>query len=298
VNAKLIDESAAAGRATGGAKALVKGIAIVNLLASNRHGLRLTDLVRELDLPRATTIRLLEALCAAHLVRAGADGRYRLGPRCAVWGSDFVSSLELRDAAADLMTHLVDVSNETCHLGICEARSVLYIHKVECAHSLRMVSRVGGTNPLHSTGLGKAILAFLPEVEQEEYLALPLERRTPNTIVDAQMLRAELSRIRANGYAVDDVENELGVCCIGAPIFDHDGKLVGSLSLSGPTIRMSWERMEQLTSLVVDAAGTVSGRLGYGLSSQPSRFDPNGKTEDQKIGSLSRRQRSRSAEQR
>ena len=298
MNAKSIEERSAAGGATGGAKALVKGIAVVNLLAEHRHGLRVTDLARELDLPRATTIRLLEALCAARLVRADADGRYRLGPRCAVWGSNFVSSFELRDAAADLMTELVDASNETCHLGICEARSVLYIHKVECAHSLRMVSHVGGTNPLHSTGLGKAILAFLPEEEQEEYLAGPLERRTPNTIVDAQMLRAELDRIRVHGYAVDDVENELGVRCIGAPIFDHDGRLAGSLSLSGPTIRMSWERMEQLRGLVVDAAGTISARLGHGLGSRPSQVDGNGKARQRPAGPLPRLRRPRSVERR
>lgn len=289
------DEHPSVGEVTGGAKALIKGIAIVNLLATKRHGFRLPDLVREVDLSRGTTIRLLEALCDAHLVRVDGDGRYRLGPRCAVWGSEFLSSLELRDAAADLMMQLVDASNETCHLGICEARSVVYIHKVESDHSLRMVSRVGGTNPLHSTGLGKALLAFLPEAEQEEYLAGPLERRTQNTIVNPEMLRAELRRIRANGYAVDDVENEVGVRCIGAPILDHDGQLVGSLSLAGPTIRMNWERIEQLTGLVIDAAATVSSRLGYGLAPRSSAVNSNGSIEQPSVGSAPRRQRPKPA---
>lgn len=264
---------------TGGAKALVKGVAIVNLLAATRHGLRVTDLVREVDLSRATAIRLLEALSDAHLVRSDAEGRYHLGPRCAVWGSEFLASLELREVADDVMMDLVETSNETCHLGICESGSVVYIHKIESAHSLRMVSRVGGTNPLHSTGLGKALLAFLPEAEQDDYLNAKLERRTANTIVNPDMLRSELRRIRANGYAVDDVENELGVRCIGAPIFDHDGVLVGSLSLSGPTIRMSWERIEELRGPVVEAAALISRRFGYGLAPRSSSAADDGSDE-------------------
>lgn len=279
VTANFLKEAPLAPEATGAAKALVKGIAIANLLSCSRTGLRLPELVREVNLPRGTVIRLLEALSEAHLVRVDTEGRYRLGPRCAVWGSEFLASVELRDMALDVMTQLVELSNETCHLGIHEAGTVLYIHKVESDHSLRMVSRVGGRNPLHCTGLGKALLAFLPDEEQEQYLAGPIVRRTTKTIVDPEMLRAELRRIRSHGYAIDDVENELGVRCIGAPIFDYEGRLAGSLSLAGPTIRMSWERIEQLTKPVIDAAATISERLGDGLAPrgrQSSGAQPNG----------------------
>jgi IclR family acetate operon transcriptional repressor len=255
-----------AGEATGSAKALVKGIAIVNLLAAHREGMRLTDLVSQVDLPRGTVLRLLDAMIDAHLVRHSADSRYRLGPRCAVWGSEFLASLELREVASDVMARLVEVSNETCHLGVREGQSVLYIHKVESQHSLRMVSRVGGMNPLHCTGLGKAILAFMPPEDQDRYLAEPLERRTANTIVAPEILRAELERMRNRGYAIDDVENEIGVRCIGAPIFNHLGELVGSISLAGPTTRMTWERTEHLIGPLTEAAREISVRLGYRLA--------------------------------
>ncbi|SRR5579875_694474 len=254
------------GDATGSAKALVKGIAIIDLLASHRKGLRLTDLVGRVNLPRGTVVRLLNVMIEAHLVRHSADGLYLLGPRTAIWGSEFLNSLELREVASDVLARLAEVSNETCHLGVVEGRSVLYIDKVESPHSLRMVSRVGGTNPLHCTGLGKALLAFLPAEEFDRYVAEPLERRTPNTIVAPDILRAELQRIRDRGYALDDVENEVGVRCIGAPIFDHHGTLAGSISLAGPTMRMTWERIEQLASPVMEAAREISARLGYGLS--------------------------------
>jgi DNA-binding IclR family transcriptional regulator len=261
----MVSTSKVTGEATGSAKALVKGIAILNLLAAHRDGMRLTDLVSQVELPRGTVLRLLDATMDAHLVRRSADGRYRLGPRCAVWGSEFLASLELREVAADVMTKLVELSNETCHLGVLEGRSVLYIHKVESQHSLRMVSRVGGMNPLHCTGLGKALLAFLPQQEQDRYLAEPLERRTANTIVAPEILRAELERTRSRGYSMDDVENEPGVRCVGAPVFNHLGELVGSISLAGPTMRMTWERTEQLTGPLMDAAREISAGLGYSL---------------------------------
>lgn len=251
---------------TGSAKALVKGIAIINLLAAHKGGMRLTDLVAQIDLPRGTVIRLLTVMTDAHLVKHSGDGRYRLGSQCAVWGADFLSGLELREVAADVMTRLVEISNETCHLGVRDGDCVLYVAKVESPHSLRMVSRVGGKNPLHCTGVGKALLAFIPPGEFDEYCSRPLERRTANTIVASEILRAELQRVRDRGYAVDDVENEIGVRCIGAPLFDHNGDLAGSISLAGPTMRMTWERIEHLTTPVIDAAREISVRLGFDLA--------------------------------
>jgi DNA-binding IclR family transcriptional regulator len=258
--------------ATGSAKALVKGIAIINLLAGHKGGMRLTDLVTQIDLPRGTVVRLLGVLMDAHLVRHSQVGLYRLGPQCAAWGADFLSALELREVAADVMASLVEVGSETCHLGVRDGDAVLYIDKVESPHSLRMVSRIGGRNPLHCTGLGKTLLAFMPPEEFDEYCARPLERRTMNTIVAPEVLRAELERIREHGYAVDDVENEIGVRCISAPVFDHSGDLAGSISLAGPTMRMTWERIDQLTGPLIHAAHEISARLGYGLASIEARL--------------------------
>lgn len=251
--------------ATGSAKALVKGIAIINLLAAHKDGMRLTDLVSQMDVPRGTVVRLLSVMMDSHLVRHSHDGRYRLGPQCAVWGSNFLSGLELREVAADVMARLSQLSDETCHLGVRDGGSVLYIDKVESPHSLRMVSRVGGCNPLHCTGIGKAMLAYIPQDELNEYCSHPLERRTANTIVAPEILRAELERIRDRGYAVDDVENEIGVRCVGASIFDHSGDVAGAVSLAGPTMRMTWERIEQLTGPIIEAAQEISARLGFGL---------------------------------
>ena len=271
VLSSMVNRSTTRESPTGSAKALVKGIAIVDLLASKGGGLRLTDLVNRIDLPRGTVVRLLGVLVDARLISPSSDGLYRLGPRCASWGSEFLGSFELQKLAADVMDALVELSNETCHLGVLDGRSVLYIHKVESQHSLRMVSRVGGRNPLHCTGVGKALLAFMPQDEQERYLAEPLERLTVNTTVDRNALISELQDTRCRGYALDDGESEVGVRCIGVPIFNHLGELAGSLSLSGPTTRMTWERTEQLVSSVKEAAQQISVRLGFGLTNLERR---------------------------
>ena len=121
--------------------------------------------------------------------------------------------------------------------------------------------RVGLTEPLHSTALGKVMLAYGKETEQ--LASLGLERRTANIITDTEELRAELEEIRWQGFAVDGVENEEDVRCVAAPVFDHKGEVVGSISVSGPKYRIPLDRVEELGIETREAALTVSRRIGY-----------------------------------
>ena len=171
--------------------------------------------------------------------------------------------MDLRDVSADLLARLVEASDETCHLGILEGERVLYLEKMESSHSLRMVSHIGSTSSLHSTGLGKAILAHLPSASIEAILAQPLERHTSNTITDPGLLWRELRTIQERGFAVDDGENEVGVRCIGAPVFDHLGQAMAAISVAGPVTRMTRERADALAPVLVAAAAELSQRLGY-----------------------------------
>lgn len=247
----------------GAAKALTKGIALVNLLAAHPRGLRLADVIRRADVPKATALRLLDALADDGLVRCDDAGLYRLGPQCAVWGSAFLDQLDLRTEAYDLLARLAEVSGETAHLGIPDGPRILYIDKIDSPHSLRMFSRVGARNPMHCTGLGKAILAYADPALTGDVIAAGLERRTENTITDADGLRAELARIRRVGYAVDDVENEEGVRCVGAPVFDHRGTPVAAFSVAGPVSRMTRERISALAREIAEAGRDLSRRLGH-----------------------------------
>jgi IclR family acetate operon transcriptional repressor len=248
---------------SGSAKALTKGLALVDLLAAHPRGLRLAEVIRRADVPKATALRLLDALTEAGLVRCDDAGVYRLGAQCAVWGSAFIDHLDLRGEAADLLAHLAEVSGETAHLGIIDGARMLYIDKIDSPHSLRLFSRVGATNPLYCTGLGKAMLAYADDTVIDKVVAAGFERRTENTITDEESLRAELARVRRVGYSVDDVENEEGVRCTGAPVFDHHGRAVAAFSVAGPVARMTRERMAALSPDVAAAGLELSRRLGY-----------------------------------
>jgi len=251
-----------AAEVSGAAKALVKGLAMLDLLMQHPGGLRLSEVIGQSGVPKGTALRLLETLTASGAVAVDEAGVYRLGFRCAIWGSAFLESLDIRRLARDVLARLADVTGETCHLGIRDDLQVVYLDKIDGKHAIRMFSRIGGTNPLYCAGLGKAILAFLPEADVARVVAAGLAPRTENTITDAETLRRDMATVRHRGYSVDDVENEDGVRCAGAPIFDHQNRVVASISVAGPAYRMTRERIKALGPEIRDAADEVSRRLG------------------------------------
>jgi len=257
-------------------KALIKGLALLRALADHPTGLQLTELCHRADLPKPTALRLLGPLLDFGLVDCRDGGRYRLGPECLVLGAAFRGALDLRAEAGDLLHALVELTGETVHLAIPDRGRVLYVDKVESPHALRMVSRIGGTNPFHCTGLGKAMLAFAGEDLVRRAIAAGLERRTPRTIVEVGELEAELERIREWGFAIDDVENEPGVRCVGAPVFDEEGAVTAAISVAGPEHRLTRERAIELGPRVRAAADELSRRLGHRGEARARRGDRGG----------------------
>jgi DNA-binding IclR family transcriptional regulator len=162
------------------------------------------------------------------------------------------------------LTELRDIAQETVHLVVLDQGQVAYIDKVECSKAVRMHSAVGRRGYMHCTAVGKAILAHMPVTDVHQILAdHGLPSCTPNTITDSHSLHDELVRVRRMGYAVDDVENEEGIRCLGAPIFDHLGRPLSALSVSGPAYRMSMERVRELADVVIATASKISRQLGY-----------------------------------
>lgn len=248
---------------SGGSKTLVKGIGLLNLVMDHPDGLTLTDISRESDLPKPTAHRFLGVLVDHGLLRVDTAGMYRLGAQCLVLGTAFVDQLDIRAESRDLLAALVSHTGETCHLGVLDGNRIVYIEKTESSHAVRMHSRIGSTNPVHSTGLGKAMLAYCdPEVVQS-VIAHGLSRRTANTIVEPHMLRTELQRIRQRGYAVDDVENEEGIRCVAAPVLNHKREVVAGISIAGPTYRLTLDRIDDVGGHVLAAAYELSQRIGY-----------------------------------
>jgi DNA-binding IclR family transcriptional regulator len=251
------------GGATGGAKALVKGLALVDVVATRDGAVRLGDLVEASGLPRPTVLRLLDVLLEQRLLQPAADGAFGLGPRLAVWGQRYLDGLDVRVHAEDLMRGLAEQTRETCFLGLRDDRMVLYIAKADSPQAVRPAARIGTRNPLHCTGIGKALLAFAPPEAVFAYADRTLEAKTPNTIVDPARLAAEMETIRARGYAIDNVENEDGVRCVAAPIRDHAGEVVAALSVSAPAYRFALEDLPALAPDVLAAAREISSRIGY-----------------------------------
>jgi IclR family acetate operon transcriptional repressor len=262
VESKVQGTEAAPGGTTGAAKALVKGMGLVDLIAAGGPR-RLTDLVEMSGVPRGTVLRLLEVLLDAGVLRTDAAGLYDLGPRLAVWGQRFLDRLDIRGLAQDLMAGLSARTRETCFLGIVQDDQVLYVAKTDSTQAVRPVAVVGAMNPLHCTGIGKALLAHADAATVRRCLEGPLVRKTPNTITEPDALAAELAAIRDRGYAIDEIENEDGVRCVAVPVRDHTGKVVAALSVSAPAYRFPLEGLPAVAGLAREAAATLSVRLGH-----------------------------------
>jgi DNA-binding IclR family transcriptional regulator len=248
---------------SGSAKSLTKGLSLVDIVANSEKPLRLTDLVQSTGLPRPTAVRLLDVLCQADVLQIDPDGVYMLGPRVAGWGQAFLDRLDVRRYAAEFIEQLVEISGETCFLGVLDGNSVLYIAAENSPQAVRPAARVGSRNPLHCTAIGKALMAARSAEERAALLTEPLVRRTPNTIVDRAVLDEQLAIVQERGYSVDEVENEEGVRCVAAPVRDHRGATVAAISVSAPAYRFSTADLTRLAPKVVHAAAELSTRLGF-----------------------------------
>lgn len=227
-------------------------------------GLSLAECAAVLGFSKPTTHRVLRTLTARGFLRADRErGVYTLGVASLRLGMDFLVQLDVRREALPLLRELADETGETVHLGVLEGSDVVYVEKVESRHAVRMFSRIGHTMPAYSTGVGKAILAFLPPEALDAALPERLVARRPRTITDPAALRAQLAEIRGRGYSIDDCENEEGIRCVGAPVLDHAASVVAAISVAGPETRVTQERVPDLGGLVSAAALALSLRLGY-----------------------------------
>jgi len=257
--------------ATGAAKALVKGLALVELVAAASRPVRLTELVEGSGLPRPTALRLLSALRDAAILEHDADRGYSLGPQLAVWGQQYLERLDVAQKAGDLMRSLADTTRETCFLGVREHGRVLYVANADGPQAVRPAARIGSRNPLHSTAIGKVLLAFAPREVVDEYVVGELVARTENTITEPAALLEELELIRERGWSIDDIENEEGVRCVAAPVRDHLGAVVAAMSVAAPAYRFALEDLPRIAPAVLEATAELSRRIGWREAAKETR---------------------------
>jgi DNA-binding IclR family transcriptional regulator len=249
-----------------GTKSLDRALTVLLAIAERgEQGMTLSDCASVLGYSKATTHRILQTLARREFLRLDeARGTFTLGVTNLRLGNEFLESIDLRREALPTLRALAETTGETAHLGRLSGTEVVYIEKVESSQAVRMYSRVGDTMPAHSTGVGKAILAFLDEAAVERHLPLLLVKRAANTITDRDALRDELRRTRERGFSIDDIENEDGIRCTGAPVFDHTGRVQAAISVAGPATRMTRERLDELGPPLRAQADAISAQVGFG----------------------------------
>ncbi|MEB3102466.1 IclR family transcriptional regulator [Ferviditalea candida] len=242
-----------------------RALQILDLLQEKPGGLGVTELSKLLDVAKSTTHRLLSSLQAKGFVKQDKQtGKYSLGLRLVELGNEIVQSLDIRKVASPYLSKLVGEIGETAHLVIHEEGEVVYIDKLESTASLRMYSQIGRHAPLHCTGVGKAMAAYLPENELEWIIQHKgLKKFTHNTVTTKAEFMKALQEIRNKGFSIDDEEHELGIRCAAAPIFNNNQQVVAGISVAGPAMRMTDEKLESCAQKVTECANEISALLGY-----------------------------------
>jgi DNA-binding IclR family transcriptional regulator len=248
------------------------------LIAVSEHGpADLSTIARAVQLHPTTTLRMLESLRSRDLVRHR-RGRYEIGARAFEVGSAFLNGISLSAEAQLLVEELATRVNETANFGILDQGEVLYLAIARSQWELGIQWLPGGRHPAHCTALGKAILAHMQWGDVAEILRdHPPVRMTPATLIEPDDIRRELNLVARRGYAVDSEERLSGVVCVGAPIRDSKGSVVAAVSISGPAMRLSLNRLPVVAEHVMDIAERGSEILGAPPSRPAPTTLPSGK---------------------
>ncbi len=246
-------------------RAVERTLRILEILAEARDGARLTDICRVSGLDGSTALRYLYSLIdAGYAAIDPADKtRYRPGYRLARLGGASHLSL-LQQVARPLMEALRTTCGEDVNLGTMDAGAALCLETQKSSHILGANFESGLRVPAQASSLGKAILAHLPQARRHAVLSsIKFERFTPNTIMSLKELEAELAEVRRRGYSVDREEFTLGVVCIGAPIFDAEGRVIAALSITAPVQRISLQELEaRYSGDLRKACAAITASLG------------------------------------
>lgn len=241
-----------------------KALAILEYLSVNKGGVLLADLVKGLGIPKTTVFRLLETLkFRGYVETAPQTEMYTLGLKAIDLGISALTNMEIVDAASPYLRDLAQTTGETSFLGVYNEGEIVYLHKSEGTQSIRISSQLGSRRPVHCTGLGKAILSGFPIETVDKILhEKGMPKYTEHSITSPYRYHKELSKVRAEGYAKDAEELELGLSCFAAPIFNYTGGVVGAICISGPTDRIELNQADLIHKLK-EACSQISRRLGF-----------------------------------
>ena len=247
----------------GGVQSVERIFQLIEHLAAHPTGVSLQRLAGETELAKSTVHRLLASLVGlGYVVQDEENGHYRLTLKMFELSSGIVDSMDIMGVAKAHLERLSQRTGEAVHLVIRDGRDIVYIYKTESG-PMRMSSRVGLRSPLYCTGVGKAILAGLPEQEVDEVWRHSTPKKlTGRTITDLPTLKLQLAEVRACGYAIDDEENELGIRCVAVAIPGPGGRPEGAFSISGLAPYMSDERIRRVARLALETRDDIVRDMG------------------------------------
>jgi DNA-binding IclR family transcriptional regulator len=247
-------------------QAVHRSLSILEELAKLKKGCGVTQLARQTGLHKSTVHRLLGTLMSKGYVLKDIDNdNYCLGMKLLYLSSSILDRMDVRNVAKPYIEALSNKVKEVVHLAILDDNEAVYIDKVENTETtIRMYSQVGRRVSLHCTGVGKVLLAWMPEAQLEAMLkSLKMYAYTPNTITNIQKLKKELDKVKENGYALDNVEHEDGIRCVAAPIFDMNHNVIASISISVPTFKTTETRIPVLIDEILNTADEISYHMGF-----------------------------------
>lgn len=242
---------------------LIRGLRVVEAVARHEGPVGVGELSRIVELPKSTVQRILRGLADARWVEPTDEPvtRWQLGAQLPARLGVAPRDGDLRRTALPHMHDLGRRTDETIHLIVTAPDGLaMLVERVDSTQPVRTYNEIGATSPLHATAGGKAMLAWLPETELDEYLSRPLEVATANTQTDPQQLREQLVQARTVGFAVNLAENRAGVCAIGAPIVVRD-RPVAAVVISMPDSRFAADRLEEWGRMAADCATAIAADL-------------------------------------
>ncbi|CAI0829391.1 Pectin degradation repressor protein kdgR [Serratia entomophila] len=243
---------------------VMKVFGILQALGDERE-IGITELSQRVMMSKSTVYRFLQTMKSlGYVSQEGESEKYALTLKLFELGAKSLQNVDLIRSADIQMRELSNHTRETIHLGALDEDSIVYIHKIDSMYNLRMYSRIGRRNPLHSTAIGKVLLAWRDRAEVEEILSqIAFTRSTAHTLTSAAELLPVLDQVRTQGFGEDVEEQEEGLRCIAVPVFDRFGVVIAGLSISFPTLRFSEDAKADYVKRLHTAARNISEQQGY-----------------------------------
>ncbi len=254
---------------------LDRAVSVLEVLGESDTPLSLAEICQRMGLHKSTAHRSLMVLERSALIERTLENRFRLGLKLYELGNRAVEQIDLRARVHPFFRRLAAQVGETVHLSVLQKTSVVYLDKVEPNRRVCMSSKTGTSNPVYCTSMGKAMLAFQPVETIDQIIAkIRFVRYTPKTLGTREALLKALERIRRRGYAIDDEEIELGVRCVGAPIFNEHHRAIAAVSVSGPTSRITVQSVPGIAEHVLRCCRDISASLGLSTKKKTHLVSP------------------------